>query len=126
RSVRQNNATSAANAISASKPCTTVTGRTSPCIPLPRGVSARLPATSCKAASAAASHSAARPNSAIMRARSSGFGDRLLGLRRGHVLHLARHVFLVVLGEQVVGDERAVGCELALCDHARSLDEQRR
>ena len=77
------------------------------------GSSASAPASSCSAASAAASHSAARPNSAIIGApSSSGLRHHRARLFAGHVLHLARHVFLVVLGEQVVGDERAVRREL--------------
>jgi hypothetical protein len=70
---------------------------------------------SCSAASAAASHSAARPASAII-------FSSVLPAMLGQVAELRRHVALVMLGEDRVGDERALHPPFG--DHAAALAEQ--
>src|SRR6185312_16232270 len=115
-SLRANTISSIAKATSVSTPWTTaierIARRTS--APLRR---ATIISTNWSSASPAASHSAARPVSAIISRGSSGL------VLRGQVSELGQHVALVMLGKDRVGHERAV-LETAFRDGARSLAEQ--
>src|SRR3546814_1529338 len=72
----------------------------------------------------------ARVATAPVRRRTTRRQDRLRRswFERCRFVHrprvLRRHVFLVVLGEQIVGDEAAVGLELPFGDHPRIFLEQ--